>query len=309
MHHISWPEGKAFAFTVFDDPDAQTLEAGSLVYSFLEDLGLRTTKGVWPLAPTRERSDKGGSCGDAGYLAWIEDLLARGFEIGLHNAACHTSTRTETARGLDRFREIVGHDPWTMANHFFCDENIYWGDRRVSGLRRVAYNALTRGTNRKRFFGEVAGHPLYWGDLCESRIQYVRNFVYRTIDTLERCPMMPYHDPDRPLVRAWFASSEGANVGLFNERISPSNQDLLEERGGACIMYTHFGHGFVTDGKLDPGFVRLMTSLASRNGWFVPVSELLQFLERKQGLHTLTRRDRVRLERRWLLEKMRYGTS
>lgn len=74
-------------------------------------------------------------------------------------------------------------------------------------------------------------------------------------------------------------------------------------------MYTHFGHGFVTDGRLDPEFRRLMTRLANLNGWFVPVSELLAFLEHEQGLHILTRAERARLERRWLFQKLRYGTS
>ena len=34
---VTWPQGKRFAFTVFDDPDSQTLEAGRAVYSFLAD--------------------------------------------------------------------------------------------------------------------------------------------------------------------------------------------------------------------------------------------------------------------------------
>ena len=48
---ITWPDNKRFAFTVFDDPDSQTLEASQAVYGFLRDRGFRTTKGVWPLAP------------------------------------------------------------------------------------------------------------------------------------------------------------------------------------------------------------------------------------------------------------------
>ena len=36
---IEWPEGRSFAFTVFDDPDGQTLEAGREVYALFADLG------------------------------------------------------------------------------------------------------------------------------------------------------------------------------------------------------------------------------------------------------------------------------
>src|SRR5208283_979207 len=43
MQRIKWPKGRNFAFTVFDDPDGQSLEVTQLVYSFLGDLGFRTT--------------------------------------------------------------------------------------------------------------------------------------------------------------------------------------------------------------------------------------------------------------------------
>jgi len=26
-----------------------------------------------------------------------------------------------------------------MAQHYFCDENIYWGEQRVSGVYRMLY--------------------------------------------------------------------------------------------------------------------------------------------------------------------------
>ena len=46
---IDWPDGKSFAFTVFDDTDNATVERVSPVYALRTDLGLRTTKSVWPL--------------------------------------------------------------------------------------------------------------------------------------------------------------------------------------------------------------------------------------------------------------------
>ena len=42
---IKWPGGKAFAFTVFDDPDSQTVGGMRSVYDYLSDAGLRTTAG------------------------------------------------------------------------------------------------------------------------------------------------------------------------------------------------------------------------------------------------------------------------
>jgi hypothetical protein len=305
---VKWPGGKAFAFTIFDDPDGQTLESGRIVYDFLADLGFRTTKAVWPLGPIRTPSDPGGSCADPEYLEWSRELQEVGFEIALHNARNHTSTRNETRQGLDRFRELFGHDPHSMANHYFCDENIYHGQYRVSGTRRLIYNVATRGKNRA-FFGHVPGHELFWGDLCRERVRYLRNFVFDEIDTLAACPFMPYHDPQRPFVKAWFAGSDGNRREAFVKQIREANQDRLAASGGACIMYTHFGHWYVDNGKLDPDFARLMKRLAGMNGWFVPVYQLLDHLVARRGLHTITPRERRTLEWRWLRYKLLRGTT
>ena len=56
---------------------------------------------------------------------------------------------------------------------------------------------------------------------------------------------------------------------FFSIRLLDANQDRLAEERGMCIMYTHTGKGFVSDGKLDPEFRRLMTRLSKMNGWFV----------------------------------------
>jgi hypothetical protein len=309
---IHWPGGARFAFTVFDDPDAQPLAVGREVYALLTDLGFRTTKGVWPVTGPGTPSDSGQTCDVPAYRDWVLDLQRLGFEVGYHNTTQHTSTREETRRGLARMAELFGPEPLTMAQHFNCDENIYWGDKRLSGAGvRAVYNAATRFQNRGRFHGEEQGHAQYWADLCRERVRSVRNFVYAEIDTLAACPMMPYHDPRRPAVREWYASSEGANCRSFVHTIREENQDRLAEGGGACVMYTHFGHGFVRDGKLDARFVALMTRLAGLGGWYVPVRALLGHLRERRGGgdHVLSDAERAGLERRWLWHKLRFGTA
>ena len=37
---IEWPAGKEFVFTIFDDPDFDTVENVAVMYSFLSDLGM-----------------------------------------------------------------------------------------------------------------------------------------------------------------------------------------------------------------------------------------------------------------------------
>jgi hypothetical protein len=113
------------------------------------------------------------------------------------------------------------------------------------------YHLLTGRRTKGRFRGHVEGDPLFWGDVCRDRVTYVRNFVFAQADTLEACPFMPYHDPARPYVNYWFASSEGAHVESFIRTLSEKNQDRLERQGGACIMYTHFADGFTEQGRLN----------------------------------------------------------
>ncbi len=305
---IQWPHGKTFAFTVFDDPDAQTYEDGRVVYSFLDELGFRTTRGVWPGPAVRTPNSGGETCEHLQYRQHTTALQERGFEVGYHNTTKHSSTRDEIIRGLDAFRDFFGHDPSAMANHYNA-EAIYWGRARVTPPISGIYTVATLGRKNGVHFGHVEGHPSFWGDFCRERIQYCRNFVYADINTLAACPSMPYHDPLRPFVNAWYASSEGSNVARFTATISEANQDRLEAEGGACIMYTHLGHGAVEGGKLHTRFKQLMTRLSRKNGWFVPVTTLLDYLREHRDNQVITTKERQALERRWLLEKMFRGTS
>ena len=305
---ITWPEGRRFAFTVFDDPDGQSLETTRLVYSFLSDLGFRTTIGVWPLDIRRETNSGGETCANPEYRAFLQQLQGKGFEIGFHNAAPYSATRDETIAALKLFEEYFGKAPDAMANHYNADA-IYWGPARLSSWRRDLYNLITLGRTRNRFFGQVEGHSSFWGDICREHIRYCRNFVYSDINTLRINPWMPYADPLRPYVRYWYSASEGNKAPAFLKTLQDENQDRLEEQGGACIMYTHFGHGYVQNGTLNPDFRRTMERLAGKNGWFVPVTELLDFLIQTKGVTTLDDSLRSRLETRWLWEKLFRGTS
>ena len=110
-------------------------------------------------------------------------------------------------------------------------------------------------------------------------------------------------------MNAWYASSEGSNLARFIHTLAEANQDRLEAEGGACIMYTHFGHGFVQDDLVNQRFQELMSRLSRKNGWFVPVGTLLDYLRQKRGELKISPADRARLERRWLWEKLLRGTS
>ncbi|MDB4916795.1 MAG: uncharacterized protein JWM95_4439 [Gemmatimonadetes bacterium] len=304
---IVWPEGRKFAFTFFEDPDAQSVAQSREVYGFLSDLGFRTTVGVWTMEPP-ERNSGGPTCQDHAYREWIQELQRRGFEIGLHSVAPGSMTREGIIEGLAAFREYFGGDPVTFANHYNADA-MYWGANRLNGLNRAIYKAAMFGRGIDRFFGDKRGHPSFWGDLFQERIRYCRNFSFRDLNTLKECPMMPYRDPDRPYVNLWYSAAEASNLTSFLERVTDESMDQLEEEGGASIIYTHFGHQYFDSGSLDPRFKKLMTRLSKKNGWFVPVKTLLGFLEAHGNGKTISAADRDSMARRWLWTKLRYGTS
>ena len=135
----TWPEGKRFAFTVFDDTDEATLGNVAPVYAFLEELGLRTTKSVWPARGAREPLIGGSTCDDPDYLDWVRGLAERGFEIAFHMATYHTSTREETVAALERFREVFGRYPRSMANHARRANSC------ASCRDKIAWRSTTRG--------------------------------------------------------------------------------------------------------------------------------------------------------------------
>jgi hypothetical protein len=306
-----WPGDKRFAFTIFDDTDLATLENVSPVYSFLRDCGFRTTKSAWVIAGDpgqRESGWAGATCEEPDHLRWLLDLQASGFEIGWHNATWNGVPRAQILRALERFAELFGHEPTTASNHSL-DEGIYWGEARVTGWHAFAYGLLTCFRNYSRFRGHVENDEFFWGDFCKAKIKYYRNFVFQDINTLKMCPFMPYHDPRRPYVNQWFASSNGQNVRSFDQCISEESQDRLEEEGGACIIYTHFAKGFAHGQELEPRFESLMKRLARKNGWFVPAATLLDYLLAANGSHAITDVQRRRLERKWLLEKIWTGTN
>jgi hypothetical protein len=307
---ITWPDGKQFAFTVFDDTDLATVENVAPVYAFLADCGFRTSKSCWVFNDDPAcGQNPGETLEDDEYRRWLLELAARGFDVDSHGASWATSRRERTAAAMERFAQVFGRYPRIAANHTGQTESIYWGNARLTGLRSVVYDVLTRYRNHNKYRGQVEGDEHFWGDLCREKIKYVRNFVYRGINTLKICPFMPYHDPSKPYVNAWFASAEGGKAESFIRCVSEENQDRLETEGGACIMYTHFAKDFYADGRLNPRFRELMLRLSRKNGWFVPVATLLDWLRQTNGPHNITNAERRRLERKWLLEKCFTGTT
>jgi hypothetical protein len=103
-------------------------------------------------------------------------------------------------------------------------------------------------------------------------------------------------------VHSWFSSSDGADVTKFCDLISEANQDRLESEGGICIVYAHFACGFAAAGEVDARAKFLLRRLARKNGWFVPVSTLLDHLANTRGVRPINTRELRRMELHWLAD-------
>src|SRR5207248_1610162 len=118
----------------------------------------------------------------------------RGFEIALHNIGDGAFSREEILKGLEIFRETIGHYPRAQANHVSNPDNIYWGRARFEWPISAGYGivARLRGGGRLSTSGEDPESPHFWGDVFKERIEYIRNLTFGGIDTLACDPRMPY---------------------------------------------------------------------------------------------------------------------
>lgn len=306
MTRPSFPDGAQFAFTVFDDADHATVANSAPVYRLLAKHGILTTKSVW-VYPPRGRFD-GGCLLDPEYRAWILQLKAQGFEIGLHNVGDGAFSRREILDGLDIFRDILGSYPRVHANHAWSPDSIYWWERRFewpfSLLYRLAYRWRHGPLQRKP--GHDPSSPYFWGDAVKAHVSYIRNLTFNGIDTLAYDPRMPYRVRSKvAFSNGWFSSSDGQTVQEMRNLLSDANIDALEATGGVCIVYTHFASGFVDDaGRVDPMFERQIAYLASKRGWFVPVSTLLDHLAAQGSTEDPGYRYRLVRNIRWAVDRL-----
>lgn len=307
---IEFPGGKRFAFTIIDDTDVATVENVAPVYRLLEDLGFRTTKTVWPVRCPEGSRDfcTSQTLEDPDYLAFVQDLQRRGFEVTWHGATMESSTRERTTRALERFREAFGDYPRVHVNHSYNRENLYWGADRVDVplLRFLGAKLLWR--RQGAYLGHVQGSPYWWGDYCEH-VRYARNLTFGDVNLATVNPSMPYRDPGRPLVPMWFSASDAEGANEFIEFLSPERQQRLEDEGGFCILATHLGKGYVQNGRVHRRVRERLESLARRPGWFPTVSQLLDWLHEQRKADDLPAREWRRMQWRWardlVLRKLR----
>jgi hypothetical protein len=302
-----FPDGKRFAFSIFDDTDVGTLEYIRPIYELLDRLGFRTTKSVWPL-PYYGSSHYEGSAtlDDSEYAKYVRHLQDRGFEIAFHGARMESTERADVHRAFEVYQQTLGCYPTSYAAHGHNSDNLYWGvDRFRFGVWRWLYQAIG-GRHERQGEGHRVESPFYWGDLAQKHLRYVRSFTYDELNLWKITTAIPYRTAGTPGANAFFPSSFADNVEEFIELLSAPRQAQLEREGGLAIVGTHFGKGFLRDGRVHPQVVDLLTGLSQRAGWFPPVSTLLDYLaEQQAGIPKLQGYDLFRLEALWFWHSIR----
>jgi hypothetical protein len=304
---LTFPDGKKFAFTIFDDTDVSTLEYIRPIYELLDRLGFRTTKSVWPLSyQGNSEYDGSATLDDFEYAAFVHHLQERGFEIALHGARMGSSERPEIFRAFEKFQQNLGRYPAAYSAHAQNRDNLYWGvDRFRFWCWRWLYAAVG-GRRERTGEGHRPGSPFYWGDLAQQHLRYVRSFTYDELNLWNVTAAIPYRTADTPGVNAFFPGAFADNVEEFIELMSPARQIQLEREGGLAIVGTHFGKGFLCNGRVHPKVVELLTRLSQRPGWFTPVSTLLDYLVDLQGeIPLLKGYPLFRLEGLWFWHNIR----
>lgn len=313
-----WPDNKKFAFTIIDDTDNSTLENAPIIYDYLIQKKLYTTKSVW----VRPGLDDyiyslvdGDTLANKNYFNWVKEIQSKGVEICLHSMSWSSSKRTEIISGFDFFEKNFGESKILIQhNDIKENESIYWGSKRLVFPFNVIFDFFAwvnpKGVSSKIYQGEIESSVYFWGDICKKKIKYVRNLVFPEINLFRITNKIVHKRNSTKYVNNWFLSSEAPDVESFVSLLNKANIDRLEFENGICIIYTHFGNGFVKNGILDDRFATVIDYISSKDGWYVPASEILDYLERKDTkIFTLKYYEEFMLSFRWLIWKIFHGTS
>ena len=305
---FEYPAGAEFAFTILDDTDDTTLANGRPVYDLLCNLGLRTTKTVWAFdTPPENRGPyfAGETLSSPQYLEWVHHLAENNFEIAFHNATMGSSLRQDTIRALDLINNEFGQQVRLHCNHGQNRENLDWGaDRYSSPVIRNIIGLYSKFQSYPKFEGNNPESPYYWSDVANDRLSYIRAFTFRRLNCAKILPGRPFRDSAKQSGPLFFNTTDASDVSVFNKFINIASIDKLREQNGWAIVSTHLGKGFYRDNRLDPEFKRSMEYLANLPGWFVPVSQLLDFISAEVGSQEISTIERFRIELSHIIDRI-----
>jgi hypothetical protein len=305
---MDFPQGRLFAFTILDDTDSATYASVKPIYDLLRELGIRTTKTAWPLdCPEGSKHFFASDTLQAPeYKEFVLGLIRDGYEFASHCATMESSERERTLRGFDYIESELKVAPRLHCNHSHNRENIYWGaDRYTSQPMRGLARVVEWGRGADTYEGHNPESAFFWGDVCRKQITYVRRFSFARLDNSRLPVSHPYHDPTKPYVRRWFCTSDAPDVEAFVELVNRKAISKLMERRGFSIVSTHLGKGFVRNGRVDPRVEDALRYMASLPGWFVPASELLDWVSKTNGASRISASRMLWLEASFVIDRLK----
>jgi hypothetical protein len=305
---MKWPLNKEFSFTIIDDTDYATVKNTKPVYDYLRSKNIIISKTVWIYPPND--TFKGQTVQDKDYYDFLMKIENEGYEILMHSVGSGVFKRSEIIEGFEIFKDIFGRYPSVHINHSFNPDNIYWGYKRFGPVLRFLVKYF--GGKSREFYGDELYSEFFWGDYSKKYIKYNRNRTFSGINTLRYDPEMPFIEKKKSFCNYWFSSSDGQTIEEFNNLVTRKNIDKLVKEKGLSIVYTHFACGFVNhNGVIDRTFEENIDYLSSQNGWFVPVSEILDYLLSLKNNTSVGSLYINKLDTLWLMDrikkKIKYG--
>lgn len=304
---VKWPNGKSFAFTIVDDTDEATVNNVKPIYDLLYELGIKTTKTVWAF-PSRDEFS-GDTLADENYAQFIKELSDKGYEIAFHGAGSGAFTGEETVLSQEIIKNLIGYYPRLYINHANNIGNLYWNHKRFSFPFDKLFILAKRVLGNEMIVsqGEVEESPYFWGDFAKEHIQFIRNRTFSGINTIKYDNKMPYRNKkNEKFSNYWFSSSDAYNCISFKELLSKKNVDKLIKQNGCAIIYTHFAYGFVMeDGTIDPEFIECIRYISGKNGWFVPASKILDYININRNADVyISNLQKIYLDTIWFAERI-----
>ena len=283
---LVWLPGSFEAgIAITDDPDNASFTQFKAVYDLLSELGLSTTRAMWVYeqqeptgTPPLDISFSAPLLTDGACLDYCKHLSRNGFEICLHGASSGNNSRNKMAAALELLeREIAASR--TYICHSKNAENLYWDSKCTDN---PVFSFFLRQYTRNQCFGEIENSAYFWGDYCRQKIDYIRLFRTRSVNTLAFNPSMPYHDFSKPYVNFWFSATKGYLPRLF----TPQSIDVLCREHGASILYQYL-HRYADDsGNIRDDVRECFERLAGdRRIFFRPATELLDRLRQARLLY------------------------
>jgi hypothetical protein len=238
------------------------------------------------IPPVPDSALRGVTLEDPKYLDYCQKLHENGFEICLHGASAGNNTREYTLNALDFLERHFGRCD-TFICHAKNADNLYW-EGKVTSL--PVLRRLLKWYCRHECSGEVEQSPYFWGDLCKERINQVRLFRTRRIDTLKSNPSMPYFNPHKLYVKGWFTATKRRIIDCA----TPQARAMLKCNYGLTVLYQYlFRYTDPHTLKIDPRFTQAICDIIDDREILVDtVSHIMQRLRLIQGLFLAYDRDR-----------------